>query len=323
MQGFESEAIPITAKYVSAHSSISQLRQDTLMHALTWAASPKDISYQQSQATKAGFPKAELYDVSAHRHDKETKDTPKYDKLMERVKFKCIQRLARFMKSKEGRATFGIKKDFKDVKSTWRFAGVDNTAIADNFAENDAMVKGIAIGKRVRIKDPTGTAEVPIQMNESLWVVWMRFVFQEPTLAHFTEQDKMEWEHQGIADDRVAFMEDINAKKQANDRKANPKVLTQATRMPIDTPPADEYYWAPVWWWGDRNTMPDESLYVTESFTGFAELIGLCTERYGDDGASGVVRADTQMFMYPETDTEAWKEYGKNLPEIVLMLRVR
>lgn len=321
IQANDSEALPIATQYISAHSSISELRADTLINSITYGASPKDIQYWKSQGMRQNMKDDAMYFGPPHLRD--GPDQPKYDREKEGVKFMTLSRLLRYLKSKEGRNTFGTMKDFKDVRKVWKFMGIDGTEIAQNFGENDAMVKRIIAGKRARIKDITALHKTPIQMNQRLYLVWVLKEYDESSLSELAKKSGLQDDDSLQSAPYAPVPMDIDGKDSkypsASIQSADAKAAVDAKADASST--AKEYYWEAIPWICERGREPPREIYVTDSFTGGTEYIGWCKDRYGDS-TSAMNQAKARMFLYPETDTDKWKREGVDLPEIEIFVLV-
>lgn len=302
MLGFESQSIPITMPYVSSHTSITALKQDVGVNMLVWAANPKWLRHMKSNL------------VREHKGPE-----PTYDRVAEPVKFKCFSRLQRYMQSFEGRQLFGSKTDFAaHVLPVWRFAGVNKTAIADNFSDVDEAVLTIIVAKRARIRDPTCIFKFPAPPMSALWVVWLRIPYESSTTGFPAKSAKIPTDKAAIDAYELALFAD------ADKMLVDPLVLsTQVGRGPIPSVSGPTtHMWKGCWWYGPRGSAPPEYLYNTLGSRGHAEHIGLTTDRYGDS-ANFRNKPLAETGFWPITDAQDWVEDLAKLPDLEILIGVK
>lgn len=345
MWGFDQDNGAITKQYVSFHKSISRLKEDTGMGQLLYAANPRMRQYEDT-ALQA----------------RSRKEQTRFAGVREPLEFKCLSRLARFLKSKEGRILYGNDRDCKRLRETWKFAGVQNTPVHDSLGDNDEFVMGLIVARRARIKDFTmAFGSRTAQMNDEIWVIWRRYEWTGvslPTRVMPGRKDVMplarevgfksprmaiaamdsDW---GIPEDSDDDEKDekrpaVEAKKRedalaARRTQVQRRIITAGVlKKAVVTRPglvtdsgAKEYYWQPDIWFGPRGERPPERLYITDSFIGDAEQLALVLDLYGDRSQTVAMEAHAKEALHPTSDTDDWRKSLVQLPDLEVHLRIR
>jgi hypothetical protein len=332
MWGFDQDNGAIVMQYVSSHKSVDLLREDTGVGHLLYASNPRMRRHLQAKEVKAA-----------------RKEDPTFYGAREPLEFKCLSRLNRWLRSKEGRVQFGKDRDSARLRATFKLAGAQIGKVPDHLGSADEFVVAVAVGRRARIKDLTLIDGKGAQMNDVVFVVWRRFKFEGVPLPSkvlhapakidksFAERELKRAEAAiGVAEevdsdsDSEDLLERVRAMKQAD---KGPDVIKKALKIKkaILEPGVaadkgeDEYYWRGDIWYGPRGTRPNEALFLPDngSFIGDVDFVGYVFDRYGDRSQTLVNQAHAKEALHPSNDSDDWKKAFVALPDLEVHLRIR
>lgn len=334
MWGFDQDNGAMVKQYVSAHKSIPALKDDTGVGQILYSCNPRMKKHIQAQEIGRG-----------------RSEEPQFAGVREALEFKSLSRLNRWLRSKEGRQMFGKDSDCMRLRQTYRMAGVQITKAHDSLSVNDEFVLAIVVGRRARTKDFTVIGGKGAQMNDVVFIVWRRFeytgvplpdrvagaskknmsAFQRLIAERVDPEDDMDEssdEPVGEAKSQERLLERIKALKKAQSEIKTSHVIKKKMGitepgMVTDKSTDKEYYWQGDMWYGPRGTRPNEKLYLTDSFIGDIDFVGLVVEVYGDRSTTLVNESNAKLALHPTTDTDEWKKALVALPDLEIHLRVR
>lgn len=111
--------------------------------------------------------------------------------------------------------------------------------------------------------------------------------------------------------------------------EVNPDVMSKAAREPLEAPGYEvdasaekEYYWQLDVEYHPDGITPNPETYLTNSFDGDIEDVGLCTDLHGDRDQPLVWQTNAKEALHPTTDTDEWKKALIALPQCDLMIRI-
>jgi hypothetical protein len=268
----------------------------------------------------------------------------RYGELYHQYLPNTVSSLNHYLTTPEGRKEFGSSSDAFGLMNTWRFAGVQQTAIPPILRDVQDHSVAYAIGKRVRIPNIWLLPGDSIRTLDTVWLLVRRYPWR-PESEHDSLSERKEARVRPLISERhskakegidslvSSFIKEMKEEEKPSSSSSSSgavgahRVITAAIKdIPVRKPfslDADEYFWQFEPYVTHGNESPPYGLWnSTGNYIGAAIRVGIVTELFGrKDSISRSKRLLRQM-LFPTDPTDRYKSVCPDLPEIEVMLRV-